>query len=117
MIGGASSAYGQQNVDFGTDEVGETSCTDMQNFSGVVGCFTGLINITIPLIIGLALFMFLWGLIKYVTAGGNDDTISEARKFMFFGIVALFVMISVWGLVGILVNTFFSGGVAVPQLK
>jgi hypothetical protein len=34
-----------------------------------------------------------------------------------FGIVALFVMVAVWGLVGVLTSTFFAGGLAVPQLK
>ncbi len=93
------------------------SCQNIQNFAGLVGCFTSLINLLIPLVIGIAMFLFLWGLIKYITAGGDDKSTAEARKFMLFGIIALFVMVSVWGLVGILVNTFFSGGVAIPQLK
>jgi len=93
------------------------ACQNIQNFAGLVGCFTSLINLVIPLVIGIAVFLFLWGLIKYITAGGDYKSTAEARKFMLFGIIALFVMVSVWGLVGILVNTFFAGGVAIPQLK
>lgn len=94
-----------------------SSCKAIQDFPGAIRCVTGMINMTIPLVIGIAVFLFLWGLIKYITAGGDDKAVAEARKFMTFGIIALFVMVSVWGLVGILVNTFFSGGVVVPQLK
>jgi hypothetical protein len=93
------------------------NCSSIYNFQGVVSCFSGLINLVIPVIIGLAVLLFIMGLIKYITAGGNEDQVTEARSYIIFGIIALFVMVSVWGLVGILTNTFFSGGVAIPQLR
>jgi hypothetical protein len=93
------------------------SCGNIQNFAGVVGCVTSIINLLIPLAIAVAVLFFVWGLVKYISAGGDDTATAEARKFMLFGIIAIFVMVSVWGLVGILVNTFFGGGVLIPQLK
>jgi hypothetical protein len=47
---------------------------------------------------------FLVGLIRYITAGGDADKRAEARGIMIWGVVILFVMVSVWGLVGILGN-------------
>ncbi len=90
------------------------NCTD---FKCVVSFFTNSINLLIPLIIGVAVLLFIFGLLKYMSAGGDSDAVKEARNYIIFGIIALFVMISVWGLVHILVNTFFSNGYTVPQLK
>ncbi len=68
---------------------------------------TNIINgIVIPLIVGVAGVMFMYGLIQYVTNQGDEASRSAARQTMIWGIVVLFVMISVWGLVNILVGTF-----------
>ena len=60
----------------------------------------------IPLIIGVAGLIFMIGVIKYVTAGDDAAGREGARNMMVWGIIALFVMISVWGLVNLLVGTF-----------
>lgn len=63
-----------------------------------------IITQLIPIVIGIAVLMFLWGVLKYVTAKGEEDQ-KEARGVMLYGIIALFVMVSVWGLVNILGDT------------
>ena len=54
-------------------------------------------NVLIPLVFTLALLFFFYGVAKYIwqEGGGKED----GRKIMLWGIVALFVMSSVWGLV------------------
>jgi membrane-associated HD superfamily phosphohydrolase len=59
----------------------------------------------IPIIIGFAVVFFIWGVFKFVIAQGADDK-SAGKQFMFWGIVGLFVIISLWGLVRILERTF-----------
>ena len=71
---------------------------------------TQILNPLAGLLIVLALVVFLWGMIKYLRVAGEEDK-ENAKRIMWWGIVALFVMVSVWGLVQILVNTFFAGGV------
>ena len=66
-----------------------------------------LIHRLIPVIIGLGLLAFLWGVLKFLFAK-DDDKKTAGRKFMLWGIVALFVMVSVWGLVEILSDTIFT---------
>ena len=93
------------------------SCGSITDFTGLVTCITGLINDIIYVLIGIAVLLFIAGLVKYITAGGDEKQVAEAKSYILFGIIAIFVMVSVWGLVGILTNTFFSEGVAIPQLK
>jgi hypothetical protein len=79
------------------------------NFEGLTAPINGLSNVMnkiIPLIIGAAVIVFLWGVLKYVLSGSEDPgKREEARGFMIWGIAALFVMVSVWGLVRILQTT------------
>lgn len=79
------------------------------NFDGLTAPINGLgnaMNKVIPLIIGAAVIVFLWGVLKYVLSGSDDpDKRKDARSFMIWGIAALFVMVSVWGLVRILQTT------------
>jgi hypothetical protein len=59
----------------------------------------------IPILIAIATVVFLWGVIKYVAAGGDEDKVREGRNMMMFGVISLAVMISMWGLVALIVKT------------
>lgn len=78
------------------------------NFSsgGVISNLTNLINIVIPFIIGIAVFIFIVGLIRYVNAGGDEDKVKAARSTIIWGLIIIFVMFSAVGIVNILNNTF-----------
>lgn len=62
----------------------------------------GLIEMTILVIVSLAVFGFMWGIVKFIFNAGNEKARSEGRAFMLYGILTLFVMTSMWGLVNIL---------------
>jgi len=73
---------------------------------GIITIAQGILQTLIPLLMGFGLVVFLWGVIKYVSAGGDEEKRKEARNTMIWGIVALFVMVAVWGLVYVLSATF-----------
>ncbi len=86
------------------------------NFQCFVSFATGMINQLVVILIGIGLLLFIWGLVKYVAAGGDEAKVAEAKQFIVFGLIAFFVMMSVWGLTNILVRTFFpSNGLIIPQ--
>ena len=68
----------------------------------------GIINIITIIVVALALLFFLWGLALYIFSGPGEKR-DEGRQTMVWGVVALFVMVSVWGLVRVLSNTFGVG--------
>lgn len=86
------------------------------NFSGLVGKIYGMLASLVPIIISLTVIVFLWGIFQLVQSN-NEDSRKDAIRIITFGVVALFVMVSVWGLVAILSNTFFSGTPLIPQLR
>ena len=78
--------------------------THAQGLFDLIGRARSFIEALVPLIIGIAVLYFLWGVLKYVTAKDSDAQ-AEARSVMVMGIIVLFVMVSVWGLVNLLGDT------------
>ena len=56
-----------------------------------------IVNLLIPIAIAVALIVFFWGLIKYIQASGKGH--EQGKNIMIAGLVSLFVMVSVWGIV------------------
>lgn len=54
-------------------------------------------QILVPLAFIIGLLMFFWGIVKYIKSEGDDK--AQGKKIMVWGIVAIFVMSAVWGLV------------------
>ncbi|OGG54683.1 hypothetical protein A3D62_03280 [Candidatus Kaiserbacteria bacterium RIFCSPHIGHO2_02_FULL_49_11] len=77
-----------------------------QTLTSVLGTFSNLVNLAIPLVLAIAVLYFFWGLAQYIMSTGNEEKRTEARNMMIWGIIALFVMVSVWGLIGLLQETF-----------
>ena len=78
-----------------------------QPFSAVVTYFISAVNTYVsPIIIALAVLVFMWGIFQFVRASDNEDQRKEGRAYMLYGIIGIFVMISLWGFVRILTNTF-----------
>jgi len=74
-----------------------------------------LIKIAVPILVALAVLLFIWGVIKFVFAAENDEARAEGKKVMTWGIIALFVIVSVWGLVELLQQLSGIGGGAGPD--
>jgi membrane protein DedA with SNARE-associated domain len=53
----------------------------------------------IPTLIGIALLVFIWGVIVFIAKSGDDKAHEEGRRKMLWGVIILFVIISMWGLV------------------
>jgi hypothetical protein len=76
------------------------------------------INALVPLLIGLAVVFLFIGVIGFMTQKGSDDH-AKWGKFLGYGILGLFVMVSIWGIVnflGSVVGVGQGGGVPVPQV-
>lgn len=64
----------------------------------VVSQAYGLVQGLVPIVIGAGLLVFLWGVLKYVRADSADEK-AKGSRYIMWGIVALFVMVTIWGLV------------------
>jgi hypothetical protein len=84
------------------------SCETPRDISGLFNYALCILDKSvIPFLIGLALILFLAGIVKFVSSGDNEEARQGGRNMMLFGIISLFVMVSVWGFVNILSRSFF----------
>ncbi len=75
------------------------------NASDILGTISSIFAVVIPLLITFAVIWVIIGVIKYATAG-DEEKQGEARKMIIHAIIALFVIVSIWGLVAVLGSTF-----------
>ncbi len=62
--------------------------------------FGAIVTTLIPIMMALAVLVFFWGLVKYI-ANASDEAAKESGKtLMIWGMVALFVMVALWGILG-----------------
>ncbi len=92
------------------------SFAQARDFRSLVQIIIDLIKSLVPLIVALTLLVFIWGIFQLVRSN-SEDSRQEAIAVITYGIISLFVMVSVWGLVSILTSTFFGGALIIPQLR
>ena len=71
-----------------------------------LGKLRGVLDALIPFIIGLGVLVVLWGIFTYIAHGAEEEKRAEGKRFIIYGIAGLFLMLSLWGLVNLLVGTF-----------
>lgn len=72
---------------------------------GLFDLFQAFLSRGLTLLISLAIVYFVWNVFKYIIAAEEVDKATAKDKIV-WGLVAIFVMISIWGLVAILQGTF-----------
>ena len=87
-----------------------TICAVAQNILYLIN------NVLVPVLFAIAFIVFLYGIAKaYIFSGGDPEKVSEGHRLLLWGIIAFVVMISIWGLVNVVANTFgLAGGYAPP---
>ncbi|PIR70562.1 MAG: hypothetical protein COU46_00915 [Candidatus Niyogibacteria bacterium CG10_big_fil_rev_8_21_14_0_10_42_19] len=86
-----------------------------QDIESILDTIQNILIQIIPILMILATVIFLWGVITYITAGGDEEKIKSGRTYMLWGIIALFVMVVIWGLVLVLENTFGIEREGIPE--
>lgn len=84
------------------------------NFSDVYQNVMEIVNLLIPLLASACLLVFLWGLVKFIYKADNQQEVKKGKDLMIWGSIALFVMVSLWGIVAFLGETI-GVGLVIPQ--
>ena len=85
----------------------------LSGLKGLLVDFGNLLNTTIPVLFGLSMVYFLWGLGQFILHDtGNEKTRADGKNKMIWGVVALFVFLSIYGIlntIGDLIGIPLSG--------
>lgn len=109
--GGWFFGIGSGNSGFGGLYCGSSS------ICGVASTFLYLINnVLVPLLFAVAFIVFLYGIAKaYIFSRGDEEGIASGHRILLWGLVGFVVMISLWGLVNVIANTFGLAGYGAPR--
>lgn len=69
----------------------------------------------IPILLLVGTIVFLWGVITYLTAGPDEEKQKYGKYLIVYGLVGLFAMVAIWGVVRALTNTFDVGREPIPE--
>ncbi|MCM2339257.1 MAG: hypothetical protein NDI62_02270 [Burkholderiales bacterium] len=64
-----------------------------------------ILDIIIPILIVLGVVFFVYGVVTFVISD-DEEAKTKGRDRMIYGIIGLVVIVAMWGLVGIVKNTF-----------
>jgi hypothetical protein len=81
--------------------------------ASLISTIVGYFNIILDLMMGVAVVMFVFYVIKYFMLPTDNRT--EAWQYVLWALVGFFVIFSMWGLVNILTNTFNLGNNTPPS--
>ncbi|MBU1159959.1 MAG: hypothetical protein ABIJ28_01555 [Patescibacteria group bacterium] len=67
-----------------------------------------LLNPIIGLMIGLGAVIFLYGVVEFMANPDNQEKKENGKRHMIWGIVGLFIMTAVFGIINV-INNFIQG--------
>jgi hypothetical protein len=83
------------------------SLGEISNVNSLANRLAGIGNIVTYLLVGLAVIYIIWNVVHYFIRPSGSDK-GEAGMNILWGIIGLFIIVSLWGIVNILVNTFYT---------
>jgi hypothetical protein len=63
-------------------------------------------NYLIGIVFALALYFVVWGIFKFVLHANDPEERAKGRAAILWSIIGVFLMMSIWGLINILLNSF-----------
>ncbi len=71
----------------------------------------------VGLLFGIMWIGITWGVIVYLANSDNEAKRAEIKGYLFWAVIGIFVVFSVWGIIGILHSSIFGGGWGIPLIS
>lgn len=97
--------FGQAPQPPGGGTTGGTNTT-LTSLDSIFNWIVQAVGALVPFMLTLAVLFFLWGLANFILAAGDESARESGRSIMIWGVIAITVMVSLWGLVALLQSLF-----------
>lgn len=94
-------------ANFGLNEVNNGLNNSLSNSDPreVIG---RIINVVLSFLGVIAVGIILLGGFKWMTAGGNEDKVSEAKKLLGAGVIGLVIILAAWAVANFVINAIYT---------
>lgn len=109
-VPGPSATFGDASLLPPTSSSQSTSAngtlTQITNINGLTSRIASIGTVIVYLLTALAVIFIVWNTVRYFVAGKEGESRGPAGMNILWGLIGLFIIISLWGLVNLLLNTF-----------
>lgn len=81
----------------------------METLSTVLDRLIEWVGLLFPILITAAVAVFFWGLVKFIWHADDEQSVEEGKSVMVWGMLALFVMVALWSIIGFIQGAIFGG--------
>lgn len=67
---------------------------------GFIDMLTSFVTAIVPLLVGCAIIVFFWGVIKFIAHADDEKAVAEGKQLIIWGLIGIFVIVSLWSIVG-----------------
>lgn len=64
------------------------------------------LNIVIVIMFALVIIYFIWGVVQYLTAGGDEEKLKNGKQHMLWGIIGIAIVGAIWGIASFIWDYF-----------
>ncbi len=87
------------------------------DLTDIIKKFTDIGLRLIPFVGALAFLAFAWGIVRFIKSTGSESDMKKTKAFLVWGVVGMFVLATVWGLISFIRGEFGFTGWGIPQIK
>jgi hypothetical protein len=81
----------------------------INDIQGLISAVGSLVLLLLPISAAIAFLIFFWGLADFILHSDDEKTHEEGKNRMIWGVIILFVIVSIWGIIGFFQGDFFGG--------
>ena len=77
---------------------------EVKPFLGKINAF--ILNPLISLVFAVAALVFFYGIFQFIRSQTSDAKREEGKRKIFYGLIGMFIMLSAYGIIRLVLNTF-----------
>ena len=77
---------------------------------GLQGSFEGIFNLISGILLVIILIYLIWGAFVFATAGGDEDKRKKGRDILLYGLIGIFLLVSIFGLINFVIDSIVFEG-------
>jgi hypothetical protein len=89
------------------------------DLKGIIDMFIKIGLKIIPFLGVVAFLIFVLGVARFIRSAGSEKEIKDSKNLLIWGVIGLFVLVTIWGIIAFLSGEFGfgSGTPGIPQIR